>query len=175
MKGLRELFEETLDNRWPEFSYRKRTVSKSPETLEKEFKAFWFGPWPRLPTNPPSRKTSSQSAHSGSRRKASSQKIAAGSPRVPNAEGDLDPPQPQPEVVVIEDPGIAPEKKKVDPESDKDEEVIDAAQLEDFLSQPKPVEKSQVEEPKPQSQQEQPNFQPQKNPKSQHDSPKSQN
>ena len=98
MKGLRELFEETLDNRWPEFSFRKRTVSKSPETLEKEFQAFWFGPWPRLPTNPPSRKTSSQSALSGSRRKASSQKIAAGSPRVPNAEGDLDPPQPQPEV-----------------------------------------------------------------------------
>ena len=99
-----------------------------------------------------------------------------GSLRVPNAEGDLDPPQPQPEVVVIEDPGIAPEKKKVDPESDKDEEVIDAAQLEDFLSQPKPVEKSQAEEPKPQSQHEQQESQSQKDPsKSQNDSPKYQN
>jgi hypothetical protein len=92
-----------------------------------------------------------------------------GSLRVPNAEGDLDPPQPQPEVVVIEDPGIAPVKKKVDPESIQDEEVIDAAQLEDFLSQPKPVEKSQVEEPKPQSQQEPPKSQ------SKQDPPKSQN
>jgi len=175
MKGIEELFEETFNNRWPEFSYRKRTVALSPATLKKEFKAFRFGPSPP-PTNPPSTKTSSQSALSGSGRKASSQKIAAGSPRVPNAEGDLDPPQPQPEVVVIEDPGIAPEKKKVDTESDKDdEEVVDEAQLEGALSQPKPVEKSQAEQPKPQSQQEQPNFQPQKDPKSQHDSPKSQN
>ena len=129
MKGIEELFEETFNNRWPEFSYRKRTVALSPETLKKEFRTFWFGPWPLLLTNPPSRKPSSQSALSGSGRKASSQKIAAG-------KGDLDPPQPQPEVVVIEDPGIAPEKKKIDTESDKDEEVIDAAQLEDFLSQP---------------------------------------
>ena len=98
-----------------------------------------------------------------------------GSHRAPKSEGDLDPPQPQPEVVVIDDPGIAFEKKKVDIESDKDEEVIDAAQLEDFLSQPKPVEKSQVEEPKPQSQQEQQESQSQKDPpKSQHDSTKSQ-
>jgi hypothetical protein len=68
------------------------------------------------------------------------------------------------------------DKKKVDLESDKDEKVIDAAQLEDFLSQPKPVEKSQVEEPKPQSQQEQQESQSQKDPsKSQNDSPKYQN
>jgi hypothetical protein len=101
-----------------------------------------------------------------------------GSLRVPNAGGDLDPPKPQPEVEVIEDPGTAPEKKKVDPESDKDEEVIDAAQLEDFLSQPKPVEKSQVEEPKPQSQQEQQESQSQKDPPKSQDmqeSPKYQN
>ena len=77
------------------------------------------------------------------------------------------------EVEVIEDPGISPEKKKVDTESDKDDDfVIDDALLEDVLSQPKPVEKSQVEHPKPQSQQEQPKSQSQKDqPKSQHDSP----
>ena len=81
--------------------------------------------------------------------------------------------------MVIEDPGIAPEKKKVDTESDKDdEEVVDEAQLEGALSQPKPVEKSQVEEPKPQSQQEPPKSQSQKDPpksQSKHDPPKSQN
>jgi hypothetical protein len=182
MKGLREQFEKTFNALWPEFSYMKRTVSSSPERLEKECKAFRFGQSPPA-TNPPSRKTSSQSALSSSRFNVSSQikQIAdpakmTGSHRVPNAEGDLEPPQPQPEVVVIEDPGTAPEKKKVDPESDKDEEVIDAAQLEDFLSQPKPVEKSQAEEPKPQSQHEQQESQSQKDPsKSQNDSPKYQN
>ena len=30
MKGIEELFEETFNARWPEFSYRKRTVSSSP-------------------------------------------------------------------------------------------------------------------------------------------------
>ena len=182
MKGLREKFEETFNKLWPLFHYRKRTNGNSPAKLLKEFKAFRFGQSPPA-TKPPSSKTSSQSALSSSRFNVSSQikQIAdpakmTGSLRVPNAEGDLDPPQPQPEVVVIEDPGIAPEKKKVDPESDKDEEVIDAAQLEDFLSQPKPVEKSQVEEPKPQSQQEQQESQSQKDPsKSQNDSPKYQN
>ena len=66
---------------------------------------------------------------------------------------------------MIEDPGAAPEKKKVDTESDKEEEVVDDAQLEDCLSQPKP----EVEQPKPQSQQEQPKSQ------GKQDSPKSQN
>ena len=75
-----------------------------------------------------------------------------GSLRVPNAGGDLDPPQPQPEVLVIDDP-----------ESDQqDDLVVDDAQLADALSQPKPVEKSQVEQPKPQSQQEQQESQSQK-------------
>jgi hypothetical protein len=181
MKGIEAKFKETFKALWPLFNYPTRTYDSSPTRLEKECKAFRFGPSPPA-TNPPSRKTSSQSALSSSRFNVSSQKQIAdpakmtGSPRVPNAEGDLEPPQPQPEVEVIEDPGIAPEKKKVDPESDKDEEVIDAAQLEDFLSQPKPVEKSQAEEPKPQSQHEQQESQSQKDPsKSQNDSPKYQN
>jgi hypothetical protein len=175
MKGIEAKFKETFKALWPLFNYPTRTYNSSPTRLEQECKAFRFGQSPPA-TNPPSSKTSSQSALSSSRFNVSSQKQIAdpvkniGSPRVPNAEGDLDPPQPQPEVVVIEDPGIAPEKKKVDPESDKDEEVIDAAQLEDFLSQPKPVEKSQVDQPKLQSQQSQKDP-----PKSHHDSPKTQN
>ena len=102
MKGLREKFEETFNALWPLFNYKKRTFGNSPAKLEKEVKAFRFGASPPA-TNPPSSKTSSQSALSSSRFNVSSQKIAdpakmTGSPRVPNAEGDLDPPQPQPEV-----------------------------------------------------------------------------
>ena len=152
MKGLKEQFEETFNALWPQFSYMKRTLSSTTEELEKEFKAFRFGASPPA-TNPPSRKTSSQSALSSSRFNASSQKTKmTGSLRVPNAGGDLDPPQPQPEVLVIDDP-----------ESDQqDDLVVDDAQLADALSQPKPVEKSQVEQPKPQSQQEQQESQSQK-------------
>jgi len=126
MKGIKVKFEETFAARWPEFSYSKRTVSTSPETLEKEFKAFRFGADPPA-IKPPSSKTSTQSALPSWRVMYDSPQIKqiadpakmTGSPRVPNAEGDLDPAQPQPEVVVIEDPGAAPEEKKVDTESDK--------------------------------------------------------
>ena len=98
MKGLKEQFEKTFNALWPQFNYKKRTISSTPEELEKECKAFRFGASPPA-TNPPSRKTSSQSALSSSRFNASSQKTKmTGSLQVPNARGDLDPPQPQPEV-----------------------------------------------------------------------------
>ena len=98
MKGLKEQFEKTFNALWPQFNYKKRTISSSPERLEKDCKAFRFGASPPA-TNPPSSKTSSQSALSSSRFNASSQKtMMTGSLRVPNAGGDLDLPQPQPEV-----------------------------------------------------------------------------
>ena len=98
MQRLKVKFEETLAALWPEFNYHRRYYTSSPKTLAKEFKAFRFGASPPA-TNPPSSKTSSQSALSSSQFNASSQKTKmTGSLRVPNAGGDLDPPKPQPEV-----------------------------------------------------------------------------
>jgi hypothetical protein len=66
MKGIREKFEENFNTLWPQFNYKKRTFANSLAKLEKEVKAFRFGASPPA-TNPPSRKTSSQSALSRSR------------------------------------------------------------------------------------------------------------
>ena len=147
MQGLKVKFEETLAARWPEFKYHTRYYHSSPATLAKELKAFRFGAEPPA-TNPPSSKTSKQSA-------LPSWRVMYASPQIKQ----------------IADPAKmtgspAPEKKK---ESDQDEEVVDDAQLENALSQPQPEAEQpqpEVEQPKPQSQQE--------SPKSQHDSPKSQ-
>ena len=38
MKGLKEQFEETFNALWPQFNYKKRTISSTPEELEKECK-----------------------------------------------------------------------------------------------------------------------------------------
>ena len=104
MQGLKVKFEETFAALWPEFNYRTRAYNSTPKTLAKELKAFRFGADPPA-IKPQSSKTSTQSALPSWRLMYDSPQIKqiadpakmTGSPRVPNAEGDLDPPQPQPE------------------------------------------------------------------------------
>ena len=108
MQGLKVKFEETFAALWPEFNYRTRAYNSTPKSLAKEFKAFRFGADPPAiepPSSKTSSKTSTQSALPSWRVMYDSPQIKqiadpakmTGSPRVPNAEGDLDPPQPQPE------------------------------------------------------------------------------
>ena len=109
MQGLKVKFKETLAALWPEFNCRTRAYNSTPKSLAKELKAFRFGADPPAiepPSSKTSSKTSTQSALPSWRVMYDSPQIKqiadpakmTGSPRVPNAEGDLDPPPPQPEV-----------------------------------------------------------------------------
>ena len=40
MEGLKGQFEETLKKLWPEFNYKKRAITVSPERLAQEFETF---------------------------------------------------------------------------------------------------------------------------------------
>ena len=44
MEGLKGQFEETLKKLWPEFNYKKRAITLSPERLFQEFDTFKVGP-----------------------------------------------------------------------------------------------------------------------------------
>ena len=74
MNGLKEKFEATFKELWPEFNYKKRAVVVSPERLAQESATFLVG-WPSSYTNSKtsSRKASGDSSLVSSRFNVSSQ------------------------------------------------------------------------------------------------------